>query len=81
MGNSVQAYVTLKYTSEVYSGPTPDSPSPATALSGRTFGTWTFLVSLVRLYAAFHINEKHWYELAMWTFAVSFPLDVLGLHR
>jgi hypothetical protein len=71
VGNSIQSYLTLRYTSEVYSGPTPGAKSPATALSGRTFGTWTFLTSLVRLNAAYHINEPAFYNLAMWTFAVT----------
>ncbi|KAF2094284.1 ergosterol 28 [Rhizodiscina lignyota] len=71
IGNSVQAYLTLHYTSQVYSGPDLKSASPATPLSGRTFGTWTFLTSIVRLYAAYHINERSWYDMATWTFTIA----------
>ncbi|KAH9868957.1 hypothetical protein J1614_008034 [Plenodomus biglobosus] len=75
IGNSIQAYTTLTFTSRVYN-PTPIDPPPTipkhvTALSSRTFGTWTLLTSLVRLYAAYHINEPAMYQLAMWTYAVA----------
>lgn len=75
IGNSIQAYTTLTFTSRVYN-PSPIDPPPAipkhvTALSSRTFGTWTLLTSLVRLYAAYHINEPAMYQLAMWTYAVA----------
>jgi len=46
--------------------------SPVTPLSARTFGTWTFLVGIVRIYAAYHIDEKPWYQLAIWTYLVGF---------
>lgn len=42
-----------------------------TPLSARTFGTWTALASVVRLYAAFNIHDRAVYELAMWTFAIA----------
>lgn len=41
-------------------------------LSARTFGTWTALSSIVRLYAAYHIHEAAVYELALWTFGLAF---------
>jgi len=47
-------------------------PSLVTPLSARTFGTWTFLTSLVRLYVAYHINEVAFYNLGMWTYAIAF---------
>lgn len=47
-------------------------PSPATPLSSRTFGTWTFAVGILRVYAAYHLHEKDWYHLAMWA-------NVIGL--
>jgi hypothetical protein len=46
--------------------------SPVTPLSARTFGTWTFLVGVVRIYAAYHIDEESWYQLAIWTYLVAF---------
>lgn len=46
-------------------------PSQVTPLSARTFGTWTFLTSIVRLYAAYHVHERAWFDLGMWTFVVA----------
>ncbi|KAF2113417.1 hypothetical protein BDV96DRAFT_496208 [Lophiotrema nucula] len=48
-----------------------DVPSQVTALSARKFGTWTFLTSLVRLYAAYNIDNKSFYTLAMWTYGIA----------
>lgn len=80
IANSVQSYVSLKGTQEVYAGPaaTTDSKvgkeqsSPVTPLSARTFGTWTAISSIVRLYAAYHICDPTIYEICMWTFAIAF---------
>ena len=66
--NSAQAYSTLKFTQRVYSA----SPASVTALSARTFGTWTFLSSVIRLYAAYHIDDPTIYQLAMWTYGIAF---------
>ena len=46
--------------------------SAANELSARTFGTWTFLTSIVRLYAAYNIDNPVAYQLAIWTYAVAF---------
>jgi hypothetical protein len=74
--NSIQAYSTLSYTSRVYNPTSVDPPvkQPAhvTWLSSRTFGTWTFLTSVIRFYAAYHINEPAFYQLAIWTYVVAF---------
>ncbi|OLN97423.1 Ergosterol biosynthetic protein 28 [Colletotrichum chlorophyti] len=43
----------------------------ATPLAARCFGTWTFLTSIVRLYAAYHLNHAHMYDLAIWTYVVA----------
>ena len=64
VANSVQCYSTLTFTKRVYSG----QPDQVTPLSARTFGTWTLVASIVRLYAAYHINEPHMYQLAFATF-------------
>ncbi|KAJ4370985.1 ergosterol biosynthesis protein [Didymella sp. IMI 355093] len=74
--NSIQAYSTLAYTSRVYN-PTPidppaRKPDHVTWLSSRTFGTWTFLTSVIRFYAAYHITEPAFYQLALWTYGVAF---------
>jgi len=72
LGNSVQAYSTLHYTQQVYSGPKGAKASPATALSSRTFGTWSLLSAIVRLVAAYHISNPQIYQLAFCTYAVAF---------
>lgn len=84
IGNSIQAYSTLSYTQRLYSGSGPASKqgdnasgsaaatSPVTPLSARTFGTWTFMAGIVRLYAAYHINEAAWYQVAFWTYLIAF---------
>lgn len=43
-----------------------------TPLSGRTFGTWTLLSSVIRLYAAYHISNPQVYELAFWSYSIAF---------
>jgi hypothetical protein len=49
-----------------------ESTSPVTPLSARTFGTWTALSSIIRLYGAYHINDKIVYELCLWTYVLAF---------
>ncbi|OJD24001.1 hypothetical protein ACJ73_04641 [Blastomyces percursus] len=64
--NTSQALVSPTYTALLYNN------SPHNALQSRTFGTWTFISAVVRVYAAFHINEPHMYDLTMWTFGTAF---------
>ncbi|KAF2748680.1 Erg28-like protein [Sporormia fimetaria CBS 119925] len=78
IGNSLQAYLSLGPTQRVYSGPSPPSSkkpttttSPVTPLSARTFGTWTFLSAVIRLYAAYHPHNKQVYEIAFATYAIA----------
>ncbi|TKA70560.1 hypothetical protein B0A55_06232 [Friedmanniomyces simplex] len=71
IGNSIQAYLSLAGTREVYAG-SASSSSPVTPLSARTFGTWTALSSIIRLYAAYHIHEPVVYQLALWTYGLAF---------
>lgn len=81
----MQAYSTLHYTQRVYLGPptrksnkpsvskNPEAPnSPVTPLSARTFGTWTFLSSVIRLYAAYYIDQPQIYQLAFCTYTIAF---------
>jgi Erg28 like protein len=71
--NSIQAYSTLVYTQQVYTGSKASKTgSPATPLSSRTFGTWTVLSAVVRFYAAYHISNPQIYQLAFWTYAIAF---------
>ncbi|GAM88252.1 hypothetical protein ANO11243_062850 [Dothideomycetidae sp. 11243] len=67
IGNSIQAYASLGPTRRVYAGPR----ASVTPLSARTFGTWTFISAVVRLYAAYNINDRAWYEVAMWVFGAA----------
>ncbi|KAF2200216.1 ergosterol 28 [Delitschia confertaspora ATCC 74209] len=83
VANSIQAYTTLHYTQRVYSGTRSTSSSsrspsesstansPVTPLSARTFGTWTLLSSIIRLYAAYNITNPQVYQLALWTYGIA----------
>lgn len=56
------------------------SKAQVTALQGRTFGTWTIITAAVRLQAAYQIENKAVYELALFTFAAAtlhFTLELL----
>lgn len=65
--NSVQAYSTLTYTRQIYKA----QPDEVTGLSGRTFGTWTALSSVIRLYASLNIHDPRLYELALATYGIA----------
>ncbi|KAK7509582.1 ergosterol 28 [Phyllosticta citricarpa] len=79
VGNLVQAYRTLHFTAQVYMSPDarvkppPGAahPSLTSPLHSRTFGTWTLLQGLVRLYASYHVHEASWYQLALLTNVVA----------
>ena len=68
MFNSVQTYTTLQLTKRVYCA----APSQVTALGARTFGTWSFLSSIVRLYGAYHISNPQIYQLVLLTYVIVF---------
>ncbi|KAJ5816149.1 Erg28 [Penicillium robsamsonii] len=65
--NSVQAYSAPKYTSQLYS----NGKVPASPLSGRVFGTWTFLSAVIRMTAAYNITNSVAYDLGMWTYGIA----------
>ncbi|KAJ5881588.1 uncharacterized protein N7529_000260 [Penicillium soppii] len=65
--NSVQAYCSPQYTSQLYS----NGQVPASPLSGRVFGTWTFLSAVIRMTAAYNIDNPVAYNLAMWTYGIA----------
>lgn len=46
--------------------------SAVTPLSARTFGTWNIVVGIVRLFAAYHLHEKSWYQMSILTNVVGF---------
>ena len=42
-----------------------------TPLAARLFGTWTLVQSLVRMFAAFHLDSEPMYRLALATYVVA----------
>lgn len=72
IANSIQAYTSLAGSQQVYCGSSTTKTSPVTGLSARTFGTWTALSSVIRLYAAYHISNPQVYELCLWTYGLAF---------
>ncbi|MCJ1245007.1 ergosterol biosynthesis protein [Trapelia coarctata] len=81
VGNTIQAFSTLKYTRRVYSGSyTPSTPagskplpatSPVSPLQARTFGVWSLLSSVIRLYAAYYIDNPLIYQLTLCTYVIA----------
>ncbi|CCF60676.1 hypothetical protein KAFR_0L00690 [Kazachstania africana CBS 2517] len=66
--NSFQTYISgLELTRQVYSR----QPKETTALSARTFGTWTFVSCMIRLYGAFYLTETHIYELTFISYIIA----------
>lgn len=76
----------MHFTERIYSGPaplvpykqaTPSAPkhdlsrTRATPLQARTFATWTFMAAVIRVYAAYHIHERAFYELAFMTYTTA----------
>ncbi|KAL4997707.1 hypothetical protein BDV10DRAFT_82605 [Aspergillus recurvatus] len=79
--NSVQAYFSNSYTSELYNGRLADGSSHTNAHSSRLFGTWTFLSAVIRFSAAYNITTPVVYDLAAWTFGIAlvhFVMEWLG---
>lgn len=76
--NSAQTYFSkdLSLTKRVYEleASKNHGKPQVTNLSARTFGTWTFITSVVRFYGAFYITNPQIYQLVQWTFLVA------GLH-
>ena len=67
MFNSVQNYLTLKLTRRVYAA----RPQEVTALSSRTFGTWTLLSAIVRGYCAYYVTNPQVYDLTLWSYLIA----------
>ena len=65
--NSLQTYTTLKLTQRVYSA----RPQDVTSLSSRTFGTWTLLSAIVRVYAAYNIANRAVYDICAWSYVIA----------
>ncbi|GLI75602.1 ergosterol biosynthesis protein [Penicillium ochrochloron] len=65
--NSLQAYTSADYTSKLYT----NGAIAVEPLSGRVFGTWTFLSAVIRMTAAYNINSPVAYDLALWTYGIA----------
>ncbi|KAL8923569.1 MAG: hypothetical protein Q9208_004516 [Pyrenodesmia sp. 3 TL-2023] len=66
--NTVQCFNSVHFARRTFNG--PRSEAEVTPFAGRLFGSWSFLSGLVRLYAAYHINDKHLYFLALSTYLI-----------
>jgi hypothetical protein len=42
-----------------------------TPLMSRMMGTWTLTSGLIRIYAAYHLQDPALYQLCMWTFVIA----------
>lgn len=71
IANSFQAYSSETYAAQLYNGQTADGRSAVNPLSARTFGTWTLLAAVVRMYAAYNITTPVAYDLAAWSFGLA----------
>ncbi|CAH1758931.1 13361_t:CDS:2 [Entrophospora sp. SA101] len=60
--NSLQNFLTLSLTKRIY----------ITKLSSHTFAAWTLTSAIVRLYAAYNINDEILYQITLWTFVIAF---------
>lgn len=70
--NSLQAYSSESYAAQLYNARDATTGKPFTnPLSSRMFGTWTFLSSVVRGYAAYNITTPVAYDLAIWTYGIA----------
>ncbi|KAI9718294.1 MAG: hypothetical protein M1828_006758 [Chrysothrix sp. TS-e1954] len=65
--NTAQGHATTRYTRRIYNA----RPSEVTPLSSRTFGTWTALSGLVRLFAAYNITNQVAFDLGFSTFVIA----------
>lgn len=65
--NSIQTYVNIDLTRRVYE----NKPQQTTALSARTFGTWTLVSCVIRLYGALYLNEEHVFQLTFISYLIA----------
>ncbi|KIL64473.1 hypothetical protein M378DRAFT_163251, partial [Amanita muscaria Koide BX008] len=67
--NTVQNFTTLKLTTRIYNNVPPALVTP---LQARTFAVWTLTSAIVRAYAAYNINTKEIYDMAMMSYLIAF---------
>ena len=67
VGSTIQAYLSTKNTQELYMR----ADRQITALPSRIFGTYTLVSAIIRLYAAYNIENPQLYQLAIFTYAIA----------
>ncbi|KAI5481869.1 hypothetical protein MNV49_000146 [Pseudohyphozyma bogoriensis] len=65
--NSAQNFLTTSLTRKIFS----KSPASVTALQARTFAVWTLASAAIRIYAAYNINVKGFYDLALISYVLA----------
>ena len=74
LGNTLSSFISPTSTKKVYNQATAIETSKVAGvqpLTSRVFGTWTLLSGLIRLYAAFNINDVHVYRITFLTFVLA----------
>ncbi|KAF8807023.1 Erg28-like protein [Phlegmacium glaucopus] len=67
--NFVQNFATLTFTRRIYNNVPPNA---VTALQARTFAMWTLTSAVIRVYAAYNINNKIVYDMAFLSYLIAF---------
>jgi len=66
--NITQCYKSSKFARRTFDGPA--SAAEVTPFAGRLFGSWSFLSGLIRIYAAYNIQDRNLYFLALCTYLI-----------
>ncbi|KAJ7475794.1 hypothetical protein FB451DRAFT_257070 [Mycena latifolia] len=67
--NSAQNFSTLKLTRRIYNNVPAATVTP---LQARTFAAWTITSAVIRGYAAYHLNQKIMYDMALFSYLIAF---------
>ncbi|KAJ3051378.1 ergosterol biosynthesis protein [Rhizophlyctis rosea] len=66
--NAVQCFVpSMRLTHRIYA----KQPAQASPLFARMMGTWTLTSALIRIYAAYNMNNPVAYYLCMWSYVLA----------
>ncbi|OCH94455.1 Erg28-like protein [Obba rivulosa] len=66
--NAAQNFATLKLTRRLYNA----APVTVTGLQARTFAIWSLTSAVIRLYAAYNIHSKPFYDMALLSYLFAF---------
>ncbi|MCJ1402459.1 ergosterol biosynthesis protein [Xylographa trunciseda] len=69
ISNSINSYRSLRWPRQTYASAL--AASQVTPFAARVYGTWTFLSAVVRLYAAYRIDNPDFYHLTLATFVIA----------